>query len=118
MLMKDGLVSSLPIQEMRDTMLNPEYFTAFQRYLEQECKCTCIALDDTSILVRFPEGTMEEEYQGTSTTWRRETMICLPDGVKLIKRVHLPMKEGEKELIALVLPPHALTKKYRDERFS
>jgi hypothetical protein len=48
-------ISSTPIQEIRDTMLNPAYFPQFREYLENECGCSCTALDDTSALIRFPE---------------------------------------------------------------
>jgi hypothetical protein len=109
--MNAELISSTPIHEICDTMLNPAYFTAFQRYLEKECGCTCIALDDNRVVVHFPEGTMEEEYAGKSATWKKETTIRLPNGVKLIKRVYPPMMKGEKLLMALVLPQGAFEKK-------
>jgi hypothetical protein len=107
--MNAELVSSTPIDEMCDTMLNPASFIAFQRYLGKECGCTCIALDDKSIIIHFPEGTMEEEYTGRSTMLKRETTIRLPNDVKLIKRVHLPMMEGQKELVALLLPKNVFS---------
>jgi hypothetical protein len=101
--MKAEPVSSTPIQEVRDNMLNPAYFAHFQRYLEKACGCCCTVMDDKSVVVHFPEGTLEEEYAGQATVWRRETTIRLPNGVKLIKRVYPPMIEGEKMLVALVL---------------
>jgi len=107
--MNAELISSTPIEEVRDDMLNPAYLTAFQRYLEKECGCTCTAVDDKRVAVHFPEGTIEEEYAGKSTTWKRETTIRLPNRVKLIKRVYPPMMEGGKELIALLLPEHVFS---------
>jgi hypothetical protein len=108
--MKVELLSSTPIQEIRDNMLNPASFVQFQRYLEKECGCCCAAMDDHCVVVRFPAGTVEEEYAGQSTVWRRETTIRFPNGVKLIKRVYPPMIEGEKLLVALVLPQGAFEK--------
>jgi hypothetical protein len=108
--MKDELVSSTPIQEIRDNMLNPSCFALFQHYLEKACRCSCTAMGGHSVVVHFPEGTLEEEYAGKSTPWRRETTIRLPNGVKLIKRVYPPMMEGDKLLVALVLPQGILEK--------
>jgi hypothetical protein len=113
--MKAELVSSTPIQELRDNMLNPASFVQFRRYLEKACGCSCAALDDHSVLVHFPEGTLEEEYAGQSTTWRRETTLRLPNGMKLIKRVYAPMTEGEKALVALLLPQGAF-EQWRGQR--
>jgi hypothetical protein len=109
--MKGERISSTPIQEFRDTMLNPAYFRLFEQYLDNVCQCTCTALEDESIVVHFPDGTMEEEYVGRSTPWRRETTIRLPNGVKLIKRVHTSTQEGEKVLAALILPKAAFSHK-------
>jgi hypothetical protein len=109
--MNAELVSSASIDEMCDTMLNPAHFIAFQRYLEQECGCTCTALDDNSVVVHFPDGAIEEEYTGKSTTWRKETTIRLPNGVRLIKRMYPPMIEGKKPMVALLLPQVAFEKK-------
>jgi hypothetical protein len=109
--MNTELVSSTPIQELRDTMLNPDYFTPFQQYLERVCECSCTALDGKSFVVHFPKGTIEEEYAGQSTPRMRETTIRLPNGVKLIKRVYPPMNEGEKLLVALLLPKGEYLKK-------
>lgn len=114
--MNDKPVSSTPIHEMCDTMLNPAYFPAFQRYLENICECTCIALHDKHVIVHFPEGTMEEEYAETATAWRRETTIRLPNRVRLLKRVYFPMREGERTLIALVLPNDAMKKETKTWR--
>jgi hypothetical protein len=99
-------VSSTPIKEVRDTMLNPAYFSQFRDYLETTCGCSCTALDDTSALIRFPEGTMEEEYANMASAWRKETIIRLPNGIKLLKRVYLA-REGKTDLIALLLPKDA-----------
>ena len=109
--MKGELVSSTPIQELQDTMLNPASLAQFQQYLENECGCSCTTLEDHSVIVHFPAGTLEEEYAGQSTTWKRETIIRLPNGVKLIKRVYPRMIEGEKSLVALLLPQGAFAKK-------
>jgi hypothetical protein len=106
--MKDELVSSTPIWEIRDNMLNSVCFVQFQRYLEKECGCSCTALDDGSVLISFPEGTIEEEYAGQSMTWKRETTIHLPNGVRLTKRVYPPTMEGGKLLVALLLPKEHL----------
>jgi hypothetical protein len=108
--MKAELVSSLPLQELRDNMLNPACYVPFQRYLEKACGCSCLLMADHSVVVRFPEGTVEEEYAGQSSSWRRETTLCLPNGVKLIKRVYPALMEGEKALVALVLPQSAWEK--------
>ncbi|MBV9228087.1 MAG: hypothetical protein JOZ18_02150 [Chloroflexi bacterium] len=118
--MKDELISSKPIQELRDNMLNPASFARFQYYLEKECGCACTMMADRSVVVRFPEGTLEQEYAGGSSTWRRETVICLPNGVRLIKRVYPPtvyppMMEEGKALVALVLPAGALVKRVGKE---
>jgi hypothetical protein len=104
------LLSSTPIQELCDNMLNPAYFTRLQQYLEKGCGCSCTVLDDNSVVVHFPDGAIEEEYTGKSTPWRRETTIRLPNEVKLIKRVYPPMMEGEKMLVALLLPQGAFAK--------
>ncbi|MBV9230070.1 MAG: hypothetical protein JOZ18_12210 [Chloroflexi bacterium] len=118
--MKAELASSQPIQELHDNMLNPAYFTRFQSYLEKECGCSCTAMDNHTVAVHFPDGTLEEEYAGQSTPWRRETTIRLANGVKLIKRVYPPMVEGEKTLVALLLPQGVFAKRgmveehYRD----
>jgi hypothetical protein len=107
---KAELLSSTPIQQLRDNMLNPASFTQFQCYLEKACGCSCLLMADHSVVVRFPEGTLEEEYTGMSKPWRRETTIRLPNGVKLIKRLYPPLMEGEKPLVALLLPQDAIAK--------
>jgi hypothetical protein len=99
-------ISSTPIQEVRDTMLNPAYFPQFREYLENECGCCCTSLDETTALIRFPEGTMEEEYANLSTAYKRETIIRLPNGIKLVKRVY-PSSEEKPPLVALLLPKDA-----------
>ncbi|MBV9227899.1 MAG: hypothetical protein JOZ18_01205 [Chloroflexi bacterium] len=109
--MKGELVSSTPIQELRDNMLNLASFAQFQHYLEKECGCACTMMADRSVVVHFPEGTLEQEYAGASTTWKRETTIRLPNDVRLIKRVYPPMMEDGKALVALVLPAGALVKR-------
>jgi hypothetical protein len=96
-------ISSTPIQEVRDTMLNPAYFPQFRDYLKKACGCCCTALDESTALIRFPEGTMEEEYANLSTTYKRETIIRLPNGIKLVKRVY-PSSEETTPLVALLLP--------------
>ncbi len=108
--MKAERIFSTPIHECCDTMLNRDYLILFQRYLVHECGCTCTVLDDNSVLVRFPKGTMEEEYAGKSTRWKRETTISLPNGIQLCKRVYPPPEEGGKMLVALLLPEGIIEK--------
>ena len=97
-------LESTPIKELTDNTLNLVYFSAYQWYLEKECGCGVTYMSSGSALVRFPEGTLEEVYSGRSTQWVRETMILLPNKTRLKKVVRTPLSEGEKTLVALLLP--------------
>jgi hypothetical protein len=58
---------------------------------------------------------MEQEYAGMSSAYRKETIIRLPNGVKLFKRVYLA-SEGKTDLVALLLPKDAHRKQAKREK--
>lgn len=105
---KPQLLSTIPIAETEDNMLHPRYFEQAKRYLEKELGCGYSGIQGRSYRALFPEGTVEEIYEGASKDLIFVSTIRFPNGKTLKKWVKCSQREGEKVLVALCFPQGVL----------
>ena len=84
-----------PISELRIALMDQQSVARIQGYLEQKLQCRMTYFSQGYYLVRFPEGTIEEESPKPDPRYREETVLRFPDGATLRKCVKWPcMRPG------------------------
>lgn len=100
---------SRPIREIEMDRIDQRYVRRVQWYLENELHCSITYISERSrYLIRFPEGTVEETYQGQSTQWTHRTTIRFPGGTTLQKYVSAPLNPLQRGQTMLAFPHRVL----------
>ncbi len=92
------------IVELRLEMMGQEEAARIRSYLEFDLHCRMTYMSEGSYLLRFPDGTTEQECTQPDPKYKQETVITLPNGVILRKVVKYPCIHPHCTHTHLILP--------------
>lgn len=93
-----------PIIEIRLEMMDQDNALKARNYLEGQLHCRMTYMSEGYYLVKFPDGTVEEECPEPNPRYREETVIKLPNGAMLRKCVKWPCLHLGCTHIRLLIP--------------